>query len=196
MAAAAWGQWAATGLVLAGILTSGVSAALAADETAVTIRDITLKVPAEWKQEAPSNRMRLSQFVIPGADKDAGSAELVVSAFGGGGGGVDANLKRWIGEFEAEGRQSKVFTGKCPQGTYYLTDLTGTYNKRVGPIFAGKTTPVPGTRALGVILQVEGKEDNYFLKLTGPEATVTAAADAFRKSIDADASKETAYEPK
>ena len=52
---------------------------------------------------------------------------------------------------------------------------------------------LPGYKMFGVILS---KTDggNYFLKLTGPKATVAANAAAFRKSFGADAAKETEYE--
>jgi hypothetical protein len=165
------------------------------DLVEVEFKDLKLTVPASWKQEEPSNNLRLGQFQIGPAEGDKEAAELVISSFPGGGGGVDANLKRWIGEFSPEGRKVKLWQGTSSQGKYYLCDLTGTYNKRVGPPIAGKTTPVPGSRALEIILVIPEK-NVYFLKLTGPEKTVTAAEQDFRKSIGANPDKAEPYELK
>ncbi len=180
----------ATGLVLL----FGASL-LAADTKSVGIQDITLEVPESWTQEAPSNRLRLAQFKLEPVQGDKDAAEIVVSSFGGGGGGVDANLKRWVGQFEADGRKSKITAGECEQGKYYLSDLTGTYKKPIGPPIAGKTELVKGYRSIGVILMVADK-GVYFLKLTGPEKTVAAAADDLRKSFGGSAEKEEEYELK
>lgn len=167
------------------------------DKTVVVkIKDLTLTLPDDWKQEDPSNNMRLSQFKIAPVKGDKAPAELVVSSFKGGGGGIAPNLKRWVGEFDADGRKSKIVKGESEQGPYYLSDLTGTFNKRAGGPFAGgKTTPIPGSRALGVILLVPDG-DPYFLKLTGPQKTVTAAEKAFKKSFGADAEQEEPFELK
>lgn len=158
----------------------------------VEIKDITLTVPARWKQEEPANKLRLAQFRIPAAEGDQEPAELVVSSFGGGGGGTEANVQRWINQFAPDGRTTKLTRGKSAQGSYVFVDLTGTYNQPVGPPVLQQTRPAPGSRMLGVILSVEGK-GNYFLKLTGPQKTVTAAAEEFRTSFGGDAAAEEPY---
>ncbi|HEY4263440.1 MAG TPA: SMP-30/gluconolactonase/LRE family protein, partial [Schlesneria sp.] len=103
----------------------------------VKIDDITLKVPATWKQQPPANKLRLAQFLIPPAEGDEHPTELVISSFPGGGGGVDANLKRWTDQFSPEERKVKIFSGKSPQGEYVLHDVSGTYNFSAGGPFAG-----------------------------------------------------------
>jgi len=151
--------------------------------------EITLNVPTNWKAQKPTSRLRLGQFDIPAAKDDKEAAELAIYSFGGGGGGINANIKRWVGQFESEGRSVKVTEGKSPQGPYVVVDLKGTYRKPTGPPFQQKTVPTPGSRMLAIILTVE-KKANFFLKLTGPEKTVTATEAAFRKSFSADKSKE------
>ena len=159
----------------------------------VEVKDIKLKVPASWKTEKPSNNLRLAQFKLPAADGEDPVAELVVSSFGGDGGGVDQNLKRWNDQFVPEGRKIKLTTGESTQGKYHLSDVSGTYLQTSGGPFAGgKKTPKPGYRSLSVAIMVPDS-GMYFLRLTGPEKTVTNAVDAFRKSFGADASKETEY---
>jgi gluconolactonase len=166
-----------------------------AEAKEVKIEDITLQAPANWKQEPPANKLRLGQFQIPAAEGDKEPAGLVISFFGGDGGGVAENLKRWNGEFTGDDKQVKVTQGTSSQGRYIFNELSGTFLKPIGPPIAGRKEPTPGYRSLNVILEVKDK-GNYFLKLTGPDKTVKAAADGFRASFGADASKETPYEMK
>jgi gluconolactonase len=161
----------------------------------VKVEDITLTVPADWKQQEPSNRLRLAQFVMPQAEGDAEPTEMVVSHFGGGGGGVQANIDRWIGQFASDGRQVKVTQGQSKQGAYYLADIRGTYNMSIGPPIRQQTKVIPNARMLGVILEVPEK-GSYFLKLAGPEKTVSAQEDALRASIGGDKKSEKPYELK
>lgn len=173
--------------------------ATAADEKKevreVKVEDITLTVPADWKQEEASNQLRLAQFVIPPVEGEKDKAEMVVSHFGGTGGGIDANIERWVGQFAADGRKSKVTKGESKQGPYYFVDITGTYNMPVGPPILRQSKPLPDARMIGVILEVEGK-GNYFLKLAGPAKTVSAQEEAMRASIGGDAKGEKPHELK
>jgi len=159
----------------------------------VKVKDITLTVPADWKSAPPSNNLRLAQFEIPAVKGDKEPAELVISSFGGTGGGVSANVTRWIGQFSSEGRKAKVTQGEAKTGKYVFVDISGTYNKSIGPPFLRKTKAVPDSRMLGVILAVEGKA-YYFLKLTGPDKTVASAAEALRTSFGASAKDEKPFE--
>ena len=53
----------------------------------VEVKDIKLTVPKAWKQEEPSNQLRLTQFKLSAAEGDKDGTELAISQFGGGGGG-------------------------------------------------------------------------------------------------------------
>lgn len=172
-----------------------VSQQKAEEGKSVKLGDLKLVVPPSWKQQEPNSRLRLGQFEVQAVEGDASPAELTVSTFGGDGGGIDPNLTRWVGQFAEKDREFKAYTGKGEQGTYYLLDISGTYNQPVGPPVLRQTKPVPDSRMLGVILVIEGS-GNYFLKLTGPDKTVAAQRDAIRKSITADADAEKAYELK
>ncbi len=187
-------------LLAAGVFCAG-SGFLVADDTvktrSVEVDSFTLNVPENWKQTKPTPiqaRFRKAQFEIPAAEGDSEPGELVVFYFGAqGGGGVDANIQRWVGQFDASGRKSKVTTGESELGKYVFVDITGTYNKSVGPPIRQQTKAMPGSRMLSVILRV-AQGGNYFVRLTGPEQTVTDAADALRASFGADAKKEKDYE--
>jgi len=153
----------------------------------VKAQALTLAVPVEWKSK-PATQFRIAQFDIPAAEGDERGAEFVVFHFQGGAGTVDANITRWIGQFQEKGRKAKAWEGETKDGKYVLVDLTGTWNMPVGPPVAMKTEPLPGARMLAVMLQA-GKE-SYFLRLAGPEKTVTEAEEAFRKAFGADKEKE------
>lgn len=157
--------------------------------------ELSLAVPADWTQQKPESNLRLGQFQIPAAEGDDQPGELAIFVFPGGGGGVKDNLNRWIKEFSPEGREVKLFKGESSQGPYFLSDITGTYNKRIGPPIAQKTAAVPGSRALGIILQIPD-QNSFYLKFTGPAKTVTAAEKAYKKAIGANVDKEEAYELK
>ena len=160
----------------------------------VAAKDITLNVPTSWKQSPASNNLRTAQFAIPKVEGDKDDAELVVYFFGGAGGGVNANLERWSGQFQPGGKKQKIYKGESKQGEYYLLDITGVYNKPIGPPINRQTNPTPGYQMLAVVLMVKD-EGNYFLKLTGPQKTVASAAQALRIAIDADATKEAELKP-
>ncbi len=164
----------------------------AAKTQAVPVGKLTLNVPADWKKTPTRSRFRAAQFAIPPTADSDEAAELVIYYFGKtGGGDIPSNIKRWVGQFQTNGRKSKVTKGKSSQGEYVVVDVSGTYNKPVGPPILRKSEPIPNARMLAVILSVPG-EGNYFLKLTGPNATVTAVASAFRHSFGGNVDKEEA----
>ena len=159
----------------------------------IKIDDLQMTIPITWKQKTPSRRLRKAQFAIPAAKGDKKAVDLFVYEFDGGGGSVSANVRRWIGQFQARGRKVKVTQGVAPQGKYTLVDITGTYNEPVGPPIRRQTKPLPNARMLAVILEVKKAGKVYYIKFPGSGKTVSANAAAFRASIGADAKKETEW---
>ncbi|HET6325058.1 MAG TPA: hypothetical protein VFG04_10185 [Planctomycetaceae bacterium] len=170
------------------VLACGLRADAADETVTVDAGVLHLTVPKTWQSEKVTNRFRRAQFKVPKAKGDSEDADFVVYDFAGGGGGVDPNIQRWVRSFQPNGRKAKVVTGKSPQGEYVLADLEGTWNKPIGPMVEQRTQEMPNARVLSVILTT--KEGNYFLKLTGPKATVGANVDAFRASFGGDAKTE------
>jgi hypothetical protein len=172
------------------------SAHLSADEPAKTRKvdagDIHLTVPEAWQKKKTTSQMRVAQFAVPKPGSDEGSAEMVVFYFGGDAGGVNANAQRWIKQFKPQGRKMTITSGKSSQGDYVLVDLSGTWNKPIGPPIQQRSVEAPNSRFLGVILAVKD-QGNYFLRLAGPEKTFSANADAFRASFGGDAKTEKEY---
>lgn len=134
--------------------------------------------PARW-QTGPEKPMRAATYLIPAASGDSEGAECAV--FMNIGGGVDANLKRWIGQFEqpdgssseARAQQKKETINGFPVTT---VDLTGTFTGG-GMAMGGPATKKAGYRLLGAI--VETTQGEVFFKLTGPAKTVQAAQSEF-----------------
>lgn len=168
-------------------------AAKKAETVEVKLRDLVLNLPKDWAASDTVNSMRLATYDIPSVKGDKEKGELAISTFGGDGGGVAANLERWVGQFDADGREVTIKKGIVGENAYHIADISGTYQKSVGPPILRKTTPAKGYRMLGMIVQVKGK-GVYFLKLTGPDATVKAQADAMRAAIGAKSEGEEDYE--
>jgi gluconolactonase len=99
-------------------------------------------------------------------------------------------VERWIGQFEKDERKLRITTGESPNGKYTLVDLSGTYNKSIGPPIAGNKKTLKGWRVINVAVETEG--GTYYLKLDGPEKTIEAVEDEFRASFGGkkDAEKE------
>jgi gluconolactonase len=155
--------------------------------------DLHLAVPETWKQKGEVRYPRIAEFQIPAAGDDKSGAEFVVFYFGKqGAGGLDANIGRWVSQFEEEGRQVRIVTGDGTQGKYTLVDLSGTYRKPVGPPVLRKSTSKPGWRVLNVFVETEAGP--YFLKIDGPQMTIAAAENDIRASFGG--KKETEKERK
>jgi len=153
------------GLCLA--LTCGLSAA-----EKVTVAGYGFSPPAGWKSSTPSSKMRAAQFA-------AGDAEIVFFYFGpSGGGGVKANVDRWMGQFQAAKNQ-KVESKEVGGVKVTYARATGTF--MTGRPF-GPKTPKEGYALLGAI--VEGKQGAIFVKMTGPEAAVQANAEKMKGMVE------------
>jgi hypothetical protein len=147
---------------------------------------LTWTAPAGWESQG-ARPMRAATYRIAPAKGDTEPAELAVFYFGEGqGGAVDANVKRWLGQFQkADGspvtdkdaRTKKETVNGLPVTT---VDVKGTYTGG-GPMM-GPSAPRPGYRLLGAI--VEGPQGPLFFKLTGPERTVASAEKGFRKLLE------------
>jgi len=136
---------------------------------------LTWTLPAGWTIEAPRS-MRVATYAIPATQGDAEGAECAVFYFGASqGGGVDANLQRWIGQFQP-GAKSKRSAKKVNGVQVSLADVSGTYTAHGG----STTQPQgdkPGWRLLGAI--AESPQGAVFFKLAGPAKTVAAASKGF-----------------
>jgi hypothetical protein len=142
-------------------------------------------VPPGWKAEA-QRPMRLATYTVAAAAGDSEAGECGVYYFGAGqGGSVEANLDRWIGQFQQAGGKPSREAAKIDQRTIHslkvaTVDVSGAYTGMGGPL-AQSGAPKPGYRLLGAI--VEGPQGSIFLKFTGPAKTVAGNQAAFEKML-------------
>jgi hypothetical protein len=157
-------------LALAGLVYAG-------GDGEVTLDGLKSKAPASWKRGKVSNKLRVAQFQLPKARDELGDAELVIFFFGpGSGGGTDENIKRWQGMFdppkgktiEEASKVEKLKVGKVPVA---VVDVQGTYKERFPPNDPNaKITRKENYRLIGVVF--ESENGPYFIRVTGPAATV------------------------
>lgn len=137
---------------------------------------IAYDLPADWEAETPSSRMRLAQASIPGP---GGPGQLAVFFFGpGGGGGVEANIERWIGQVQPTGEPRRE-NFEANGLTVHWVEVEGTLlpsNMGTGP-----TEPQPDSNLFGAV--VEGPGGPWFFKATGPAATLEAQRGAFLEML-------------
>lgn len=144
----------------------------------VELERIRFTLPSGWERSAPSSPMRIAQATIPG---QGGSAELAVFFFGAGqGGGVDANIQRWIGQMEPDhGTIPQRETFEANGFTVTLIDVSGTLQP--SQMGMGPKTALANQRLLGAV--VEGPGGPWFFKATGPKGTLTAERDRFLEML-------------
>lgn len=144
--------------------------------------------PAAWKPEKPANRMRQAQFVLPRAEGDSEDGQMILFYFGAGQGGpVQMNIDRWRGQFTtADGQplpDSAVQTGTLEVNGLKVTtvEIHGRYAASPMMPGAGPAQPKDNYRMLAAI--IETPRGMFFFKGLGPDATMRAQREAFRKML-------------
>jgi len=176
-------------LLLAAMLTAAFAAAgFAEDKKGITIEWGGLKstTPADWKEETPSNKMRMAQFKLAKAEGDPDDAELALFKSPGGG-TVQANLERQEKKFEIPAgkkpedaiKTEKIKIGKNEAITQ---DIQATFLKKFPPFDPNaKVTKSADYRQLYVIFEVKEGDSTvlYSMTLLGPAKTVEKHKKAF-----------------
>jgi hypothetical protein len=166
-------------------LAACAATAAAQDAAKMDLADgkLQLTAPEGWVRKQPATRIVEHEFSIPATEGDAADGRLTVM---GAGGGVQANIDRWYGQFtQADGgntrERAKVKQLKAGGKDVHLVDISGTFRDQRGPM-----SPVverPKYRMLAAVIETGGQGD-YFIKFYGPEKTVAANEKAFVKMIE------------
>src|SRR5262249_11774937 len=141
---------------------------------------LSFQPPASWTGEQPSSSMRVAQYRIAPASGDPEPGSCTLFHFPGQGGSVQANVDRWYGQFtqpDGSNTSSKARTETfSAAGGLRVTfvQAKGTYTGGMGDT----SGPRPGYMLVAGV--IETSEAPWFLKCTGPEATMTAAAPGVR----------------
>ncbi len=152
-----------------------------------TVSEVTFTPAAGWLEE-PCSGMRAAQYRLRKAEGDAEDAILVVYFFGGGqGGSVEDNITRWCGQFQRpDGKPAReaarVEKRDVNGNQVHEVEVDGTFVAETRP-GSGERVRKEGQRMLGAIV-VTPKAGSFFVKLVGPDKTVQAAKDDFKKFCD------------
>jgi hypothetical protein len=141
--------------------------------------------PPEWKRVQPKSSMRKASYEIPASGNDKEPGELSVFYFGPSeGGGVEDNIKRWVGQFEGLKPDAVQRSERSVNDlTQYIVEVeSGSYSGTAMGPHAPAAPKKENQGLLGAV--IEAPTGRYFFKLSGPSATVKAARDPFFKLLD------------
>jgi hypothetical protein len=161
-------------LLSCGLAPAPGSAAEEKKGTVVSLDGLQSRAPADWQEETPQGSLRLKQFTIPGG------GELVIFTAGG---GADANVQRWKGQWAPpEGKKlddvAVVKQVKIADRPAVLLEIEGTYRTApFDPKHKGKA--LPGYRMLAIYL--DGPANAYQIKFYGPARAIEKQKDAFEQ---------------
>jgi hypothetical protein len=167
-------------LALSALLLVGTAAALAGEGD----RKLVFETPKEWKEEEVKGGMMAPkrQWSVEKAEGDAEAPTIKLSHFGGQGGTLDDNIKRWCGQFKTQDGvafpvdKAKKETFEVGELKVTTIEIAGTYTP---PAMMGGGDPKKGQKL--VAAYIEGKGGPWFVKLQGPEKSVDKARDAYVK---------------
>ena len=143
---------------------------------------VTWTDPAGWVRKPSPNNVRRATYSIPPQVGDSPGAELGVFYFGPGeGGGLEANIQRWI----------KQFPDAAPSAIHRENRSANGLSQHVVQIDKGSfASGMPGAEDTGKVNWallggiVESPGGAVFFKLTGPSKTVLNAKAEFLALLD------------
>jgi hypothetical protein len=170
----------------AALVISFVSSAPAADNPqtmSLANGKLQLKAPQGWVHKQPQSSIVEYEYAVPAAKDDPVDGRMTVMAAGG---GVEANIERWYGQFtQPDGGstrdRAKVKKLAVAGQDIHLVDISGTYKDQRGPM--APAVERPKYRMLAAIVATKGL-GNYFIKFYGPQRTVADNEAAFVKMIE------------
>jgi len=120
---------------------------------------ISFEIPADWK-EIPDQQFVDSKFTVP---TKAGDVEVTLTSMGG---GIEANLERWVGQIHQEPGDEPSWTKLTVCGVEStMVDVRGRFSSGVG---AGGG-PKQDWRLIGVAVPLPR---DFFVKAVGPREAV------------------------
>jgi len=171
---------------LLGLLLFSTSTLMGAAPAKFKVSQFEFQRPDRWESVEVTSAMRKAQLKVPGA-KAGESAEVIFFHFGpGNGGGTQANVERWFGQFQEPRAQIKARTEPTKVGGVQITYVfaEGTYSSGMP---GGPKTPLPNHALVGAI--VEGTEGHVFVRMVGPISLAKEATADFKKMIESALSK-------
>jgi hypothetical protein len=162
----------------------------AAAERTQGVREIVLgkrfkvTIPRHWVNKIPAVTFIEHEFTVPSTVEGEPDARITFMAAGG---GVKANIERWIRQFRLPPGQDRNQAVVQKQldiigQKVHIVDVSGTYLEAVGAMME-RVIERNAYRMLGAIIECD---DGflYFVKLYGPEKTVAENESAFHAMIN------------
>lgn len=164
-------------LLLAFVSTCAALTLDAAEPIEFTVGEFAFDRPAGWGWIAAASPMRKAQLMVKG--NDGATADVVFFHFGPGQGGtVEANVQRWVAQFEDGKSSSKKETINGKEITF--VEATGTF---LSGMPGTPSVPLEGFAMRGAIL--ESPQGDVYVKMTGPLSLIETSAADFEKMISA-----------
>jgi hypothetical protein len=169
------------------LLLSGVTMIAQGQENPATVKlaggKLQLTAPASWTRKRPATAIVEHEFAVAPVKGDEAEGRLTIMAAGG---GVDANIERWFGQFtQPDGGstrdRAKVKQIKAGGENVHLVDVSGTFKDQRGPM--APAVERPKFRMLAAIIETKSL-GNYFIKFYGPERTIADNEKAFATMIE------------
>jgi len=138
-------------------------------------------VPKEWDAVTPSNSMRIAEYHLHGYGGDE-EGIITVFYFGPGqGGDTQANINRWIGQFQSESQPpiSRQWSQRVSGMNVERLEVSGTYY--VGTMSGGTGESIDNYLLYAAI--VESPNGSFFFKMTGQEAILEKHKESFERYI-------------
>lgn len=168
-------------LCLGLVLLTSFSAFAAEEKEPTTISfgegHFEMTVPEGWKTVQPKVRIIDHEFSAPAKEEGATAGRATLM---GAGGGVDANVARWKGQFTKltadDVKEEKVAGMKV-----HIVELKGDFKDQRGPFVPAEIKK--DYTVLGAIITTD-KLGDYFLKFYGPSDTINENKEKFTKMVN------------
>ncbi len=133
--------------------------------------EISWNKPDAWETADNPSAMRKATYKVKPVEGDPEPAEMSVTQVGG---SVEANIKRWEGQFDGA-PAAKTTKSQVNGLDVTVVEIEGTF-KGGGPMMGGSGESKSDWALLGAIVHTEPA---HFFKMTGPKKTVQAARPDF-----------------
>jgi hypothetical protein len=127
---------------------------------------IVWKVPQGWQTAMNPSPMRIATY------RPTAAVDVSVSRAGG---ATDANIDRWVHQFEGASPPKRTDTTVAGLAVH-VVEVSGTYAAG-GMMMGSAPEPHPGYSLVGAIVETDGP--HYFFKMVGPSADVASARPGF-----------------
>ena len=141
---------------------------------------VVLAKPEKWKTFPPKSPMIEHEFRVAGEGENFARITIMQAS-----GGIQGNIDRWIGQFDAVKKEdAKVEKKDVGQTIVHIVEISGTFKESMGPGGPGAVTKKQENyKMLGAILELKDGA-LIFIKATGPNDIVTGMRAGFITMLD------------